>query len=630
MIGLSVLFDSSGKSLRDELISAFSNDSDMPGCKLERYQPASNLWIQNVYRPVTAAPGGVVCSPGGQVHLLFHGEVYNCRELAEYLREDKSAISPIADGPRLVALGLEHHGLSFVERINGSFILAAWYPHDNTFYVANDRFGLRPHYYGWCGETLIISPTVRAIHETWTRDTKLDRQGVVEFFFFEQLLGNRTMIEGISVVPPASVCHADNGTLNVNQYWDFPYPENLLNSPQRELCEEMQRLLSIAVNRRLPACCPIGVPLSGGLDSRVLSGIASRSISHLPVFTFGNDDCMDRRFSSQVAHRIGAKHHCASPESVAWEDNFRTSVILCDGMSPVLHAHILLLSSILTKEVGVVLDGLAGDMIVGGYVERHMIHSATIPNTISSLLTRKYFSRMSSSMIDRLFIDKSFSDCVPRIRDTLFTRAHMCCSSRIADVCDYLAYRERVRRFTINGNTLLRNYVEVRAPFFDYDFIDFTMSLPLHLRFRKQLYKSAIRNMFPELKDIGHTPLGNTLDSPFSMAAILHNVTRPDMVIRRLFPSSLKAPVRHFLGMFFPKMRHCDSSVSYTTIFGADLATMFPAFNDANRGWKCLTSYDSVEEMLSRLSRDKSINEAVTLSLWLTFQMYRELTGVET
>ncbi len=72
-----------------------------------------------------------------------------------------------------------------------------------------------------------------------------------------------------------------------------------------------------------------------------------------------------------------------------------------------------------------------------------------------------------------------------------------------------------------------------------------------------------------------------------------------------------------------------DKGLSYHTVFGSELAALFPTFDDTRRGWKHLTSYDVIERILAQTQNDKSMKEATKLSLWLTFQMYRELSGVE-
>jgi len=419
MIGLSIIYNSAGEEIDDSLIGRFSKGADMPNCNREESRLSPSLWVQNVYHPVTAAPGEMIYCDNGNVQLIFHGEVYNCPELAEHLGVEKPTIKSIADGPELVTLGLEREGMHFVEKTNGSFVLLAWYPRENKLYLANDRFGLRPHYYGWCGETLLVSPTVEAIHRCWNRQTRIDRVGALEFFTFQHLMGNKTMVEDISLLPPASICQVERGTLVAKQYWDFPYPEKPLAASEGELCEELQRRLSIAVNRQLPANCSLGVPLSGGLDSRVLAGIASQSIPHLPVFTFGNQNCMDRRFASQIAHHIGAEHHCASPDNADWEGNFRASARLCDGMSPVLDAHIMLLRSSITDKVGVVLDGLFGETVLGGHLTRSMVYFSPPPDLSNWLLNHKFKIGFSSSEIEDLFIDRSFTDRLSSLDNVL-------------------------------------------------------------------------------------------------------------------------------------------------------------------------------------------------------------------
>ena len=627
MTGLSILFNSSGIQLNDSLIGNFSKDSDMPNCNREESRLSPSLWIQNVYRPVTTAQGGLISPANGRVQLVFHGEVYNCPELAEHLGEERPTIKSIADGPNLVALGLEREGMQFIERINGSFVLLAWYPHEKKLYLANDRFGLRPHYYGWCGEIIFVSPTVAAIHRGWNRQTRIDRVGALEFFAFQHLMGNRTLVEDISLLPPASICRVERAALKTNKYWDFPYPDKPLTGTEQELSDELGNKFTVAVNRRLPSDCPLGVTLSGGLDSRTLAGIASQSISDLLVFTLGDPDCMDRRFASEVAQQIGAKHCTVSPENVDWEKNFYTSARLCEGMSSVLHAHILMLMPYLENSVGVVLDGLGGGAINGHNLTRQMMRHSTSSGDTANALFKNFNSFFDISQIRNLFRDKSFHENIPILKESLRKRVEECQSPLVANIVDYCFQKGVQRRFEINGNILLRNFVEVRTPFYDYDLIDFAIAIPPRLRLNRRLYKDAVRNLFPELRNIGYTPTGENLEHSYSATYILRALRRPDTVIRSYMPQSIKTFLRQSLNVVLP--HKYDKGVSYHTVFGSELAALFPAFNDARRGWKQLTSYDVIEEILSEASSDKTMKQALKLSLWLTFQMYREVSGVE-
>ena len=523
MTGLSIIFNSSGSQLDASLIACFSKDSDMPNCNQEESRLSSSLWVQNVYRPVTTAQGGLISLASGRVQFFFHGEVYNCPELAEYLDIEKPKMKSIDDGPNLIALGLEREGMQFVERINGSFVLIAWYPREKKLYLANDRFGLRPHFYGWCGETLLVSPTVAAIHKCWNRQTKIDRVGTLEFFTFQHLMNYRTLVEGISLLPPASISRVEQAALKTDKYWDFPYPDKPLTATEHELSDELGKKFTVAVNRRLPSDCPLGVTLSGGLDSRTLAGIASQSISDLPVFTLGDPDCMDRRFASEVAHQIGAKHYTVSPENIDWEKNFYTSARLCEGMSSVLHAHILMLMPYLENSVGVVLDGFGGGAINGCNITRQMMKYSTSSSDTANALFKKFNGFFDISQIRNLFYDKSFHENIPILKESLRKRVEECQSQLVANIVDYCCQKGVQRRHEINGNILLRNFVEVRTPFYDYDLIDYAIALPARFRFNRRLYKGAVRSLFPELRSIGHTPTGESLEHSYS-ATNMHRI----------------------------------------------------------------------------------------------------------
>jgi len=623
MPGIYILFDSSGSSLSDELVAKLAGVSNVHGCAMKDFRPLPALYVRNVYRPVTTAPGEMIHSPQRRVQLVFHGEVYNCPELAEYLGIKNPQNKSIADGPSLAAIGLEREGMRFVRRINGSFLLLAWYPAEQALYLANDRYGLRPHYYAWDNNILFVSPSVSAIHNCWGRKTKLNPRGIVEFFAFQQLMGNKTLVQGIELLPPATIFKVERASLKMDEYWDFPYPDKPVVATEEELKEELQRRLSVAVKRRLPANCPLGVPLSGGLDSRTLAGIASQSISNLPTFTYGDPNLMDRRFAHEVAKRIRAEHYCTSPQRANWNENFYTSVKVCEGMSSVKDGHIIMLFPKIAGHVGIVLDGLSGDMIFGSHLTRHMVSSRLPPNCADWLFNHKYISAFSPSEMKTLFVDKSLFDCLPLLGNALMQRVRMCRSSRWANVADYVNLRERQRRFILNGNTLLRSCVEVRTPFYDYDLIDFAITLPPHLRWNQRLYKDTIRNLLPDLRDIGHTPRGEKLVHSYRTRRMLSLLQRPDIPVREHMPSSIKNILRRMLRAV--KVRKKSLDIDYEDVFANVMASIYSELDDISRGWKRLTSFNFIKMVHANLKNGVDSRGADKLSAWLTFQIYRDV-----
>jgi uncharacterized protein YlbG (UPF0298 family) len=181
-------------------------------------------------------------------------------------------------------------------------------------------------------------------------------------------------------------------------------------------------------------------------------------------------------------------------------------------------------------------------------------------------------------------------------------------------------FRERQRRFILNGNTLLRSCVEVRTPFCDYDLIDFAITLPPHLRWKQHLYKDAIRNLFPDLRDIEHTPIGENLVYSYQARRMLSFLRRPDIPLRRYIPSSVKNILRRML-RGYSKVGH----INYDDVFSNVISSLYSEFDDVSRGWKRLTSFDFIKKVYTDLKNRTDSRGADKLSAWLTFQIFRDV-----
>lgn len=621
MKGLYIICNSRGSKLNPQVISKFARCSASSELTVSDFQPGCWLWARNVYRPLTAAPGLMVRSPYGRVELVLHGEVYNSAELAEHLQVDSPNSKSIAAGPELVAAGLEKEGMPFVDVVNGSFVLLAWYPEERRLYLANDRYGLRPHYYVWENETLLIAPKVSVVQDCRGTEPRLDLRAVVQLLAFQHLMGDRTLVDDVQVLPPGSIFEIKEGSFAINCYWDFPYPDKPVSGSRNELKEELQWRLKVAIERQLPADVTVGVPLSGGLDSRTLAGVASQSIPHLPTFTFGYPESQERRLAQAVSVRLGSEHYCISPGETDWRENYLACAQICEGMASVLHGHIMMILSVIKQRSDVVLDGLSGDMIFGSHLSSSMVHSPMPDDCADWLLNHKYNSSFTVTELKLLVVDKRLLECLCFLGDAIKGRVGLCQSNLWANVADYLNFRERQRRFILNGNTLLRSAVEVRTPFYDYDLMDFALSLPPRFRLNKCLYKDALRDLFPHLRDIPHTPLGQRLVHSYKTRSALSFLRRPDISLKKYVPSSIKSLVRRRLMQAKPPY--------YAHIFGSVIAPIYSQYDDDRCGWRPLTSFTYIEEVLDALVREDCYNNAIKLSTWLTLQMYREAYGLK-
>lgn len=509
MLGIYLIAAPDDVPVPEGLRSSLSESSREYSCPCEDFSPAPGFWSRHVSRKVTDAPPAAVSSTSDRVRVVLHGEVFNCADLAQGLGGWPSERRGIAAGPEIAAAGLERHGEEFVSRLNGSFVLLACWANERRFVIANDRYGLRPHYWTMHEGSLLVAPTVRALLAAAGARHRIDKEALAQFFAFDNPTGNRTLVEGIEVFPPGVSATLGSGALRCKRYWDFPCPTQVRRGSDQDLTAELADVLVRAVDRRVETTTALGIPLSGGLDSRVLAAGAARSGAKFEAFTFGNPQGLDRKLASRVADALGVVHHTVFTMLDPTSREVRDTVDALDGMSMFRHYHALTMLPLLAGRVGVVLDGLGGATISGSSIFPSHLHGAPDPGLPRRLLVDRFSNRHMTPEIlaawgvcpDAVSAERSLLSQIEQTADRYRLASRANCA-------DYVLLTDWHRRYHLAGNTLLRGLVEVRTPLFDYDVMDCIYSLPPALRYRRRAYYMALCHMAPALGQIGATPHG--------------------------------------------------------------------------------------------------------------------------
>lgn len=163
----------------------------------------------------------------------------------------------------------------FIPSINGQFSFFIYDNQKNKLIIGNDRYGLRPIYYRKISDGIVFSSELNGLVEIKQKISDLkntiNKEAIVEYFTFQHLLGTKTMIKEICLLPPASILTYMNKEISINNYWIPKFDENNFNLSEKEVIEELDQRLRRAVQRRIPKSEKlIGLTLSGGLDSRCI------------------------------------------------------------------------------------------------------------------------------------------------------------------------------------------------------------------------------------------------------------------------------------------------------------------------------------------------------------------------
>jgi len=248
----------------------------------------------------------------------------------------------------------------------------------------------------------------------------------------------------------------------------------------------------------------VGVQLSGGLDSRTI--VASIDKKHYPIhtFTFGKPNCDDARFAQMVANKLGTNHHFFDfkPDDLA--SYAEKTVYLTDGMKNCVHAHRMHTYREMREFIEVGLSGFAGDLIIGGSYITNEILTAKNDNGFTQVVYNQMVGEFSEEFISNLFekkyYDKKIKYSAPNSLKQLLQNYNNKLFANRSD-CLFL-HLSRVTRFTINGLIIIHSQLEYRCPFYDNDFMDFILKIPIDLRVNSRIYIKMIETLFPTISKI--------------------------------------------------------------------------------------------------------------------------------
>ncbi len=306
------------------------------------------------------------------VWAVLNGEVYNHPGLREHLRERGHRLATGTDTEVLVHL-YEEYGDDLVHALEGMFAFALWDARRRRLLLGRDRFGEKPLFYVERPGGLSFASELSALCQGGDVDGDLSAAAVDAFFVFGYVPGPDAILRGVRQLPPGHVLMWEPGAERpaLRAYWSPPSCEPRPADPRAELVAETRRLLEGSVRSRMIADVPLGVFLSGGVDSTLIAALAARhSATPIKTFTVGYDtgEVNETRTARATAQALGAEHHelvltagdvaARVPALLAEIDQPRA-----DQALPALHA----VAKLARSEVTVTIGGEGADELFGGY-----------------------------------------------------------------------------------------------------------------------------------------------------------------------------------------------------------------------------------------------------------------------
>lgn len=474
---------------------------------------------------------------------IYNGEIFNFPQLREELEKRGHLFKTKSDTEVIVHL-YEEEGPDFVHRLNGMFAIALWDKRNRRLCLYRDRLGIKPLHYSLLPDGLIFSSEIKSLLEAGI-DREIDFEALSEFFSFEFIPAPRTIFRQIHKLLPGHRLICQGHEVKIEKYWDVVFKPESPPRSEDEYAEEIHRRLREAVKMRLISDVPLGVFLSGGLDSSTVTALM-KEVETSPIKTFAigfrEKSFNELHYARLVADYLKTDHH----EFVV-EPKLVTELIpqLMNYLDePLADASVIptyLISYLARKEVTVALAGDGGDELFAGYdtykAYRLASYYRKIPGFINSPL--KWMVNLLPASSRRLsfeFKAKKFLlgiDYPPEIANYIWWGAYPpkekakllspqlqetikadpyepvafhLQSCQAQDTLDRIFYLDL--KLYLQDDLLVKvdrmsmaNSLEIRVPFLDYTFVEFAASIPNKLKLKgletKYILKKAMAGHLP-------------------------------------------------------------------------------------------------------------------------------------
>lgn len=508
-----------------------------------------------------------VYSEDRQIVVVMNGELYNFREIRSDLEKRGHKFETNTDTEILPHL-YEEYGEAMLDYINGMFAFALWDKRRQKLFIARDKFGEKPLYYGVFDRKLIFASEPKVLLENPSVKAEINLDSLRQFLSFDYVPAPNSIYKGISKLPAAHFLSVEKGEIKTRRYWNLtwekgenPRVSNSANEANGnanvrafdESANELRELLADAVKMRLVSDVPLGILLSGGVDSSTVAAFAAQfSSEKVKTFSIGfEEDSFDEsKYARQVASHLNTEHYeeKLSVEKAA-DLISEIGTWLDEPMSDGSLIPTFLLSRFVRKHVTVALGGDGGDEIFAGYpmYYAHKVASfyGKIPRVLRSGLIEPLVKNLPVSSKNlsfdykaKRFVTASKYDAVTRhhswfgsfsideqqkllSKDVLENTSNDIYKGAkdLLEICDAKNEIEKMQFLDINfymaediltkvDRASMAVSLEVRAPFLDPRIAQFAASLPLEYKLKgskgKYILKKAMEPLLP--KNILHRP----------------------------------------------------------------------------------------------------------------------------
>jgi len=481
----------------------------------------------------------------GSIWIVLNGEIYNFIELKEALEKKGHKFKSRTDTEVVLHL-YEEKGEECVKDLRGMFSFAIWEQKNERLFIARDRVGKKPLYYYHNNQALIFASEIKAILQDPEVLREVNRPSITDYLSYGYTPAPQTMFKNIMKLPPAHFMIYEKGNIRIQKYWELDFSKKIKLS-EEDYCRRTLELLEECVKIRLISDVPLGAFLSGGVDSSAVVYMMSK-LSSTPVKTFSigfdEEKYSELKYARIIAERFRTDHHeyVVKPNAIeilpklVWHYNEPYAD------SSALPSYYV--AKMTRDKVTVALNGDGGDENFAGY-ERYMagkfaefyrkipekvrsIFESSLVNKIPESRARNNFSSKFKRFIlmaprecsvrhynwNSIFRDNEKEDLwSDEFREEIGAKKSFSyledifSRSQTKDIVDSLLYAD-INSYLPEDLLVkmdiatMANSLEARSPFLDHKFMEFSASIPSHIKLKgmrlKYILKKALSNALPE------------------------------------------------------------------------------------------------------------------------------------
>jgi asparagine synthase (glutamine-hydrolysing) len=465
-----------------------------------------------------------MCNEDRNVWLTFNGEIYNYQELRVELISLGHRFFSKADSEAIIH-AYEEWGEQCIHRLNGIFAFALWDERDHSLFLARDHLGVKPLYYAQDRSQFIFASNSSAITPA-LENRQIDDEAFAEFLAFSYIPSDKSIWRSVKQLPPGTTLKLQDGSMRCATYWKPT--QRVCITDFDEAVEALSDELGKAVSRQLQSDVPVGTLLSGGIDSTMLTALASKYVkkSQQPIhsFTLGFDDTEsdEREFADIAARHYHSNHHTFELDIASFPRSLAAAIEAFDEPFDMNGPMPATAVAELVKKHGVkvVLGGDGGDELFAGYLRYDQFNCYTqkklslkermldliSPRRRSHLNAAQYFTYEGVAIPSALdsILSKELAVHVRELAMARQKAAYDCSLDPVtaAQISDLKLYLPGHILTKVDRATMYHG-VEARVPFLDRHVVETALSISPKLNYRnterKAVLKQVSRGLLPDV-----------------------------------------------------------------------------------------------------------------------------------